>query len=79
MCQEMHLSRWTWGAAFASLLLMGCGSPNGAHANSVATECAGMRALNADHLAVVGTAKPGKAQSAFQDVERLAMTSALGV
>jgi FAD/FMN-containing dehydrogenase len=64
-----------WAAAITGLLLMGCGSPKGTQAKSAATECTGLRAVNADHLAIVGTAKAGKAQSAFQDVEGLAITS----
>ena len=71
------MSRMMWvSMAIGGLLVLGCDSPSVSNqAKSATSQCTGLRALNADHLAIVGTAKPGKAESAFQVVERLSISS----
>lgn len=79
----MRPSRVLWATVIGGLLLFGCSSTPMSSDNQTKTETnqcpAGAggvnEGVNAQHLAIVGTAKPGKAQAAFKEVEGLSLAS----
>lgn len=67
----MRLSRMLCVSSVGGLLFLGCSS------QSVSVGAGQCDIVNppSDRLAIIGTAKPGKVQAAFQDVEGLALTN----